>query len=315
VSAAGAYAQGEWRITERWIALAGVRANRVSFRTEDYFIAAGNGDDSGTKSYSAVTPVGGILFKLSPQASLYANAGRGFETPTFAELAYRTTGGGPNFALNASRSRHLEAGVKAVLGGRLRVNAALFDIHTKDEIAIESNAGGRSTFKNAGRTHRRGFELGASAQLPHGFDALLAWTRLEAKFLDTFTSVAGSPAVAIVVPAGSRLPGVPRSSLYAELRWRHVPTGFMAALEHQRKSRVWVDDRNSEAADAYGITNFAAGFTQQAGKWRLSEFVRVDNVTNRRYAGSVVVNDANLRFYEPAPGRTAVIGMQAKYGF
>ena len=315
VSAAGAYAQGEWRITERWIALAGVRANRVSFRTEDYFIAPGNGDDSGTKSYSAVTPAAGILFKLSPSTSLYANAGRGFETPTFAELAYRTTGGGPNFALNASRSRHLEAGVKTVIGGRLRVNAALFDIYTKDEIAIESNAGGRSTFKNVGRTHRGGFELGASAQLPYGFEAVLAWTRLEAKFLDRFTSVAGSPAVAVVVPAGSRLPGVPRSTFYAELGWRHEPSGFRAALEFQRKSRVWVDDRNSEAADAYGITNIAAGFTQHIGKWRLQEFLRVDNVTNRRYAGSVVVNDANLRFYEPAPGRTAVIGMQAKYGF
>jgi iron complex outermembrane receptor protein len=127
--------------------------------------------------------------------------------------------------------------------------------------------------------------------------------------------VAGTPAVAVVVPAGSRLPGVPRSSLYAELRWRHLPSGFMAALEFQRKARVWVDDRNSEAADTYGITNLAAGFTQLTGNWRFSEFVRVDNVTNRRYAGSVVVNDANLRFYEPAPGRTAVIGMQAKLGF
>jgi iron complex outermembrane receptor protein len=317
VSAAGAYAQGEWRLGERWIGMAGVRANRVAFKTADYFIAPGNGDDSGEKSYSAVTPVAGILYKVSSATSLYANAGRGFETPTFAELAYRTAGAGagPNFGLNASRSRHLEAGVKAIVAGRLRLNAALFDITTRDEIAIESNAGGRSTFKNAGRTHRGGFELGASATLPLGFEALLAWTRLEAKFLDRFTSVAGTPAVAVVVPAGSRLPGVPRSSLYAELRWRHLPSGFMAALEFQRKARVWVDDRNSEAADAYGVTNIAAGFTQHAGNWRFSEFLRVDNVTNRRYAGSVVVNDANLRFYEPAPGRTAVIGMQAKLGF
>ena len=315
VTAAAAYAQGEWRLGERWIALAGLRANRVSFRTEDFFIAGVNGDDSGGKSYSAVTPVGGILYKLSGSTSLYANAGRGFETPTFAELAYRTTGAGLNFGLAASRSRHLEAGVKLIFGGRLRVNAALFDIATRDEIAIESNAGGRSTFKNAGRTHRGGIELGASASLPHGFDALLAWTRMQAKFLDTFASVAGQPAVAVTVPAGSYLPGVPRSSLYAELRWRHAPSGFSTALEFQHKSRVWADDRNSEAADASNVTNFAAGFAQQSGNWRFSEYFRVDNLTNRRYAGSVVVNDANLRFYEPAPGRNYVIGAQARLGF
>jgi len=315
VTATAAYAQGEWRFAERWIALAGLRANRVAFRAQDYFIAAGNGDDSGGKSYRAVTPVGGILYKLSNSTSLYANAGRGFETPTFAELAYRTTGAGLNFGLNASRSRHLEAGIKALLGERLRLNAALFDIETRDEIAIESNAGGRSTFKNAGRTHRSGVELGANASLPMGFDALLAWTRLEAKFLDAFSSVAGTPALAVVVPAGSKLPGVPRSSLYAELRWRHAPSGFMAAAEFQRKARVWVDDRNSEAADAYGIANIATGFVQHAGNWRFSEYLRIDNLSNRRYAGSVVVNDANLRFYEPAPGRSYVIGAQARLGF
>jgi iron complex outermembrane receptor protein len=315
VTSSAIYGQGEWGFAERWIALAGLRTNRVNFRTDDYFIAGANGNDSGSKPYGATTPVGGILYKLSSTASLYANAGRGFETPTFAELAYRTTGAGLNFGLNASRSRHLETGIKALLGERVRVNAALFDIATRNEIAIESNVGGRSTFKNAGRTHRGGFELGASASLPYGFETMLAWTRISARFLDTFSSVANTPAVPVIVAAGSFLPGVPRSTLYAELRWRHAPTGFTTALEYQHKARVWVDDRNSEAADAYGIASFAAAFNQQQGNWRFSEYLRVDNLANRRYAGSVVVNDANLRFYEPAPGRNYIVGVQARLGF
>ena len=309
------YAQGEWRFAKDWIALAGVRANRVAFRTDDHFIVPGNGNDSGRKSYSAATPVAGILYRLSRTASLYANAGRGFETPTFAELAYRLNAPGLNFGLGASHSRHLEAGVKAVLGGRVRVNAAVFDIETQDEIATQSNAGGRSTFKNVGRTRRSGVELGADATLPYGFEAIAAWTRLEAKFLDTFFSVAGTPSVAVTVPAGSYLPGIPRASLYAEVRWRHAPSGFIGAVEFQKKARVWVDDRNSEAADGYGITNLAASFTQREGNWKVTEFLRLDNITNRRYAGSVIVNDANSRFYEPAPGRTTVVGLQARLGF
>jgi iron complex outermembrane receptor protein len=314
VSTAGAYAQGEWRFAERWIAVAGIRSNRVDFRAADYFTAPGNGDDSGRRRYSAVTPAAGILYRVTPTVSAYANYGRGFETPTFVELAYRTTGPGLNFGLQAAKSRHVEAGVKAVLGN-LRVNAALYDIVTRDEIAIESNAGGRSTFKNVGRTHRGGFELGADARLPLGFEAAIAWTRMEAKFLQAFTSVAGSPAAAVTVPAGSRLPGVPRATFYGELRWRYEPAGFVATVEYQHRSRVWVDDRNSEAADAYGIISLAAGFTQSSGRWRFEEYVRIDNVANRRYAGSVVVNDANLRFYEPAPGRSTVVGLQARLAF
>ena len=313
-TSSGAYAQGEWRFAERWIAVGGVRYSRVDFRTADYFIAPGNGDDSGRKRYSATTPVAGLLYRLAPNASLYANYGRGFETPTFTELAYRSTGSGLNFDLQAANSRHIEAGAKAIFGS-MRVNAALYDIVTNNEIAIDTNSGGRATYKNVGRTHRGGFELGADARLPLGFEAALAWTRMEAKFLQTFTSVANTPAVPVTVPAGASLPGVPRATLYGELRWRYAPTGFVAVAEYLHKSRVWVDDRNSEAADAYGIVNLAAAFTQTSGKWRFQEYVRADNITNRSYAGSVVVNDANLRFYEPAPGRNYMVGVQARLDF
>jgi iron complex outermembrane receptor protein len=47
----------------------------------------------------------------------------------------------------------------------------------------------------------------------------------------------------------------------------------------------------------------------------VSEFVRVDNVGNRRHAGSVIVNEANGRFFEPAPGRTWLAGVEAGYRF
>jgi iron complex outermembrane receptor protein len=158
-------------------------------------------------------------------------------------------------------------------------------------------------------------ELGASASLPYGFEASAAWTRLNAKFLDSFTSVAGTPAAVVTVPSGSYLPGVPRTVFYGELRWHHAPSGFTAAAEYLHKSQVYVDDRNSEAAPAYGIFNLAANFVQQRGPWRFTEYVRVDNAGDRKYAGSVVVNDANLRFYEPAPGRNYIAGMQVRYAF
>ncbi len=319
VTSIAAYAQAEWRPADRWIASAGLRANRVTFKSSDYFILPGtaNLDDSGEKSYSATTPVAGLLYRIAPTASVYVNAGRGFETPTFAELAYKSsaTASGLNFDLNAARSRHLEVGVKALIAERLRVNAALFDVATRDEIAIATNQGGRASFKNAGRTHRGGFELGAQATLPHGFEAFLAWTLLEAKFRDTFTTASGTPAQIVTVASGNYLPGVPRSILYAEMRWRHAPSGFTAALEYQHKSRVFADDFNSQSTDAYGVVNLAAGFVQRTGNWRFSEYLRLDNLGNKRYVGSVVVNDANLRFYEPAPGRNYMIGAQAKLGF
>ena len=315
VSSTGAYAQGEWRFAERWSAHAGLRTSRVRFRSSDYFVVAGNGDDGGERTYTATTPVAGLVFRLDPRTTLYANLGRGFETPTFAELANRIGGSGVNFGLQAARSRHFEVGAKAVLPGIARVNLALFEAGTRDEIVIESNSGGRATFKNAGRTTRSGIELGAESMLQGGFEAALAYTYLRAAFRDSFGTVTGTPGVPVTVAAGNLLPGVPRSQLYAELRWRHAPSGFSAAIEALRKSRVAVNEQNSQFADAYGTVNLVAGFAQQGAGWKVAEFVRVDNATDRNYVGSVIVNDGNGRFYEPAPRRSILLGMQANLQF
>ena len=69
---------------------------------------------------------------------------------------------------------------------------------------------------------------------------------------------------------------------------------------------------NSEFADAHSTVNLVAGFTQQGTGWALSEFLRVDNAGNRNYVGSVVVNDANGRYYEPAPRRSLLLGLQGR---
>jgi iron complex outermembrane receptor protein len=315
VASSSLYAQAEWRIAERWIALAGVRVTRVAFRSRDHYIVPGtpsNPDDSGSKKYDETSPVLGLLYRVTPLVSLYASYGEGFETPTFSELAYRPGGGtGLNFALDASTSRNLEAGIKAFVTPQARVNLAVFDIEAKDEIVVDTNVNGRTTFKNAPGTRRTGFELGTDATLPLGFEAVLAWTQLKATFTDAFTT--GTPAVTI--PTGNSLPGVPRSFFYGELGWRHAPSGFRAALEYVSKSKVYVNDANSEAADAYKVFDLAAGFTQQGRNWRLSEYLRADNLTSRKYAGSVIVNEANGRYYEPSPTRNYMAGISAKLGF
>jgi len=303
------YAQAEWRLDERWSLHGGVRHSRVRFTSDDHFITADNPDDSGERDFRATTPVVGVLYRASPRLSLYGNLGRGFETPTFVELAYRTAGSGLNFDLDASRSRHAEVGLKAIVASALRVNAALFDIVTSDEIVVDVNTLGRAIFKNAGHTDRRGFELGAETLLGGAWEARAAWTYLEATFRESFVSQGG----ALTVPAGSRLPGVPRSQLYGELRYRR--SGFFAQLEGLLRSRVAVNDQNSEFADAFAVFNAMAGLVQEGGRWRVTQFVRIDNLADRDYAGSVIVNDGNGRYYEPSPRRNMTVGIQASLQF
>jgi iron complex outermembrane receptor protein len=306
VASTGAYAQGEWRFALRWSAHAGLRASRVEFKSTDYFVATGNPDDSGAVDFSATTPVAGVVFRVDPQTSLYANYGRGFETPTFVELAYRNAGTGLNFDLQPSRSRHVEAGIKTVRPGLGRVNAAVFDVETRDEIVVDQQiSDGRNSFRNAGRTQRRGLEIGAESLLAGPFEARAAYTWLDAVFEEDFGTSA----------AGQMLPGVPKEQFYAEGAWRYAPWGLRIALELLHRSRVPVNDQNSEFAASFTVVNAVIGFDQRGAGWRLNEFLRVDNIGDKAYIGSVIVNAGFNRFYEPAPQRNILLGVQASLQF
>jgi iron complex outermembrane receptor protein len=312
VASTDGYALAEWRFAPAWSAAAGVRASRVAFESRDDYVTAANPDDSGSVAYSRTLPVAGIVFEPAPQWRLYASAGGGFETPTFTELAYRPGGEpGLNFALRPALSRHAELGAKARLGDGVRLAVALFRIDTRDEIVVDSSAGGRTTFRNASRTRRDGLELSASGSLGAGFEGAVAYTRLDARFTQGFVS--GSPPVP--VPAGSRLPGVPGSTLYAELVWRHAASGFHAGAELQASGRVFVNDANTDAAAGWAVAGLRAGIERTLGAWRLSAFARVDNVGDHRYAGSVIVAEARGRWFEPAPGRTWLVGATATASF
>jgi iron complex outermembrane receptor protein len=310
------YVEGVWS-GERFSLTAGLRHSRVAFRSSDHFIVGANGDDSGDVTYGATTPVLGVVWHASEALNLYASAGRGFETPTLNELANPPGGSGLNTALRPADSRQWELGAKARLGERWHLNAAVFQARTSDEIVVLSNSGGRSTFQNAGHTGRHGFELSAAGPLGGGWSTAVAATWLQARYDDSFLTCGPPPCTTptVLVPAGNRIPGIPSASLFAELAWQHRPWGLEAAAEVRHTGRIAVDDRNTDFAAASTILSLRAALAQPVGRWTMREFLRVDNVADKRYAGSVIVNEGNGRYFEPAPGRTWLLGATAIYIF
>jgi iron complex outermembrane recepter protein len=315
------YVQANWRFAPRWTLTAGVRHSSVRFSSADRYVSGPNGDDSGGLRYSATLPVAGLLFVLTPQTHLYGAIGRGFETPTFNELAYRPSGvPGLNFGLRPSRSDNAELGIKAKSEGeggwRTAWSAALFDTRTQDEIVTQTNLGGRSTFQNAGATRRRGLEISWKASLAPAWSFNVAQTWLDARYREGFVSCSATPcAVAsAIIPPGNRIPGVARSVSAAEIAWE-PRLGWRGGAELRRSSGIWVNDANSASAPAFTTLALHGGYVFEANGWSLAATARVDNLLNRRYAGSVIVNEGNGRFYEPAPGRTFAVKLTGTYGF
>ncbi|TAG02786.1 MAG: TonB-dependent receptor [Betaproteobacteria bacterium] len=313
------FVQGHWKFAPNASLHAGVRSSRVKLVSDDQYIATGNGNDSGSVNYSSTLPSLGVSFRALPSLSLYASVGRGVETPTLNELSYRPPGSTPltglNFALQPAKSDSVEIGAKW-RGGGVSGELSLFDTKTKNEIVVISNSGGRSSFGNAGRTLRRGVELSIRAQLATAISWELAATQLEARYRDRFLTCGAPPCAAptVIVASGDRIPGVPEQSAWSELKWSH-PSGLYAAAEIKYQGRIMANDVNNEFADAATLLGARIGIVRQLDRFKVAAFLRGDNLNGKVYAGTVIVNEANRRYFEPAAGRTWLAGVTASMTF
>ncbi|WP_238493338.1 TonB-dependent receptor PqqU [Pantoea ananatis] len=300
------YLQTTWQLSQKWSLDAGVRFSTVSFDSNDFYITPGNGDDSGDARYHKWLPAAALKYAFDDSWNAYLSAGRGFETPTINELSYRSDDqSGLNLGLKPATSDTVELGSKKRLGNGL-LSAAVFQTDTQDEIVVDSNSGGRTTYKNAGETRRRGLELAFDQQVNYDWRLKMAYTLLDARYRSNACGNASCD--------GNRIPGIARNMLYTGLAYA-PEEGFYAGAEWRYMSNIAADDSNAVRAPSYAITSVNSGYKWLVDAWTLDLFGRVDNLFDRNYVGSVIVNESNGRYFEPAPGRNYSVGLTVSYAF
>ncbi|HEJ8618438.1 TPA: TonB-dependent receptor [Klebsiella michiganensis] len=300
------YLQTQWQLTEKLSLDAGVRYSSVWFDSNDYYITPGNGDDSGEASYHKWLPAGSLKYAVTDAWNVYVSAGRGFETPTINELSYRSGDqGGLNFGLQPSTNETVEIGSKARIGNGL-LTAALFQTDTDNEIVVDASSGGRTSYKNAGKTRRQGMELGLDQQFGESWRLKAAWTWLDATYR---TNVCDDTSC-----KGNRIPGIARNMGYASFGYQ-PEKGWYAGSDIRYMSDIMANDENTAKAPSWTVVGLTTGYKWSYGRMDMDLFGRVDNLFDRSYAGSVIVNESNGRYYEPAPGRNYGIGLNLAWRF
>jgi iron complex outermembrane receptor protein len=310
------YIQGKLSVSPTVDLHAGARHTKVRLEVNDNLLTV-NGNNSGSVEYQKTTPVIGAVWKATDRLNIYANFGKGFETPTFIEAAFDDVSSGagrPNLTLKPSESNNYEIGAKAFITDNSQLNITIFKVDTDDEIVTSLTNAGRSSFTNAGQTERKGVELSFDARFENNIKSYFAYTLLNAEFKDSFT-FRPTPTTTRTVNAGNKIPGTYQSQIYGEIAWSHAPLGFFTALEGRYNSKVYVDDVNSESAASYTIFNLRAGFEQNFNHWMFKEYLRVENMFDKDYVGSVRINDGNRLFYETSPDRNYLLGLSAAYKF
>lgn len=300
------YLQTQWQLTDKLSLDAGVRYSSVWFDSNDYYITPGNGDDSGDASYHKWLPAGSLKYALTDAWNVYLSAGRGFETPTINELSYRSDNqSGLNFGLKPSTNDTVEIGSKTRLGNGL-LTAALFQTNTDNEIVVDSSSGGRTSYKNAGKTRRQGMELGLDQQFGESWRLKAAWTWLDATYRTNVCDDASCN--------GNRIPGIARNMGYASFGYQ-LEQGWYAGSDIRYMSDIMANDENTAKAPSWTVVGLTTGYKWSYGRMDMDLFGRVDNLFDREYVGSVIVNESNGRYYEPAPGRNYGIGLNLAWRF
>ena len=304
------FAQARTPLAPGWDLTGGLRGGQVKMSTHDRYIDGVNGDDSGELSFSYLNPALGLRWAPAPGLALHASAARGFESPTLGELAYRAgTAGGFNTSLLGQTSRQIE------LGGKWRsttveLDAALFNADTENEISVLSNSGGRSVFHNAGRTRRYGAELSGLWRPATGLRLRAAASWLHATYRDAFLTCTATPCTAANVPvaAGNRIAGAPSASGWAEAAWRPGVVPGEWAVEWRAVASTMANDINSATAAGYALAHLRwSGRLPLGASDSVELLARIDNLFDRHYVGSVIVNDGNGRYYEPGAPRSALL--------
>ena len=310
------FAQATTLATDKLSIVTGLRSSTVNLTSQDYV-----GDGSGSVTYRANSPVLGLTYHATDRLNLYANYGKGFETPTLAEVAYTNVGGAPTAKFNpnliASSSKHYEIGAKWLPSNLSRVDLTAYQIDSSDELVVANSVSGQTTYMNAPGTQRRGVELSASSWLTPHISALLSSSWIDASFTQTYTSTTNGN-TSVVAP-GNKLPGIPQHFVFSELLWtsqavgagkRAAMLGTRAGFEFVSAGRLYANDTNADSASGYNALNAKVSQGWALGSSLLTAYARIDNLTDKQYVGSVIVNQSAKQFYEPAPGRNWTLGLR-----
>jgi iron complex outermembrane recepter protein len=305
----GPFAQVHWNANQELLLSAGARYDWVRFDLADRFLA--DGDDSGARTMAAASGNVGLSWSLNDRFVPYLNVSTSFETPTTTELVNKPDGtGGLNPELGPQRAVNYEVGARGRPLPRVSYSVALFIARVTDAIVQGPEVGGRAFFRNAGKTHNDGAEVGLTVAPANGVSLSLAYTYSHYRFADY--KVAQGTVVDTL--DGNRLPGVPEHFWRLGLR-TSLPADFYLDADHTITSSILADDANRIWVDAWGagITNLRLGWNGQAGQMQVAPFLGLNNLWDRRYIGSVTLNGVGGRVFEPAPRRVVYLGTEIGY--
>jgi iron complex outermembrane receptor protein len=279
---------------------AGIRHDRVSFEIDDRL----NEFSSGKRTMSAWTFSAALSAQRGPLDG-WLGIGSSFDTPTTTELVGEPDGlTGINSLLDPARSTSLEMGVRTT-GNRSRFELVGWLRSTTDAITPLEQIDGRSYYTNIGRVDLKGIEAAGFIQAGSWLDLRAAATVMEARF---GTGAVGEEGDALT---DNRVPGIPSYS--AQLG---ATASFGRLLVHAGQS--WSGDLTADDSNELLVGGWGAGITNLTLRLTVDQNLEItalgNNLFDRQYVASVIVNGFGGRVVEPGSRRSLRVGAEVRFG-
>jgi iron complex outermembrane receptor protein len=301
------YAEDVLALTPQFSAVLGLRGERASRETRDFFLS--NGDQSDKRTYSPISPKIGFIYSLrSDIAQIFGNASRSYEPPLLLELNSLTVPG--YIPLEGQSAWQYELGAR---GRRLGFSWDLsgYDVELKNEILninVQPFPGAQftvPTYRNSPQTRHSGIEAGLSYQLPGA--VFVRGEVADHLTLRTSYTLARYTFVSDPDYEGNDIPGAPQQVMSTELKYTH-PSGFsLAPSVEWIPQSYFLDSQNTVKNDGWTNLSLRADWATQYG---MTLFAAGQNLANRRFSQSAQVDNAAGKYYEPADGRSFYAGLR-----
>ena len=302
----GIYAQESLRPVDEWIIDFGVRFDRINFditgiKWGEYSWSQGNYVNyspaqhySTDKTYHALSPRIGAVYKLTDEINLYGNISSGVQTPTEGELT-------DNPDLELVKVVNYEMGMK-VHHPKWALDTALYYTPVKDEIVgvIQEDT---TEYVNAGKTDKKGFEISGTVRLHDTFKLGASYTYSHYQF-DEFTEpVREGPVTTNVDRSGNRLPFIPNHQYSLFAHYRH-PSGLKFRLNTHTWGSYYMDNANTEKYGGYDfVTNVMIGYEAESFDIALN----IDNLFDKKYASEAQKDTTGTNKYIPASPMSFIV--------
>ena len=289
----------------KWYFTAGARFDYNKLAAVDAFLE--DGDDSGEITLNAFNPSVGASYVFTRAHTIYGNVSTGFETPALSELSANPDGSqGFNSTLKSQKAINFELGLRGRLLKNFKYNFAAFYIETQDDVVpFELEAfPGRTFFRNAGETVRKGVEVDAEYAFAKAWSLSSSFTAAEYSYQEYVVND--------VDFSENSLPGLPETTLSASLNY--APNiGFYGSLNTTIVGALYADDANETRVNGYEVVNVVLGYHHKFKKWTFKPFLGLNNLLDEQYNDNVRINAFGGRYFEPAPGVNVYGGIQASF--